>query len=288
MLRSTILFTGFLLTGLSAQSISGPATAWYFHPVQRSLRTIAGLPGAASLGPTLMANLDGVVAAPGCRRALVQRQGEWSLFPNAGPSLVSGLIAAEKAAWSANGETALLAGNGQFQMLRQGVASAAQPLPTGHIQALAVSPKGTQGALVIDGVLYRVSEQNELQTGFPLTATALAWTSDNTLYALDRPAGRLSKVTASNTEPFAEIPEPLGLTEDSSGRRVVVAARAIVLLQPDGAIERHIDTGAQVSAWQPGCHADHIVLETLAELSIFRSDQQPTLFFVPAPAKEEN
>lgn len=285
MLRSTLIFLG-LTASLAAQSLTGPATAWYFEPSQRALRAIAGLPGAASFGPALVTDIAAASAAPGCRQALLQREGQWSLYPQTATG--DPLIAAEKITWSPNGDTALLTGAGQFQLLRHGVASPAQPLPNGRVEALAASAQ--EAALVIDGTLYRISAQNELSTALPLAATALAY-AGNTLYAVDRAAGRVFKVTHA-AELAAEIPEPLGLTQDSAGHLLVIAAHEIVIL--NGALKQNIPTDSTVTAWQPGCHADHLLLQTATELTLFRAGATPGLFFIPAEitqaetTKEEN
>jgi hypothetical protein len=280
MLRS-IAFLSLGAALLGGQSFTGPVAAWYFQPEDRTVRAIGGSPGAAFWGAPMLDNVDAALAAPGCRQAIVRRGAEWSLYPNAasGP-----LLAAERIVWSANGDTALLAGNNQFQMLRAGKASPAQPLPPGRVEALAVSAKGTNAALIVDGILYRVSQQDELQTAQPLAATALAYAGE-VLHALH--AGEVLRLgEAGGAERVAEIPEAFGLSADSAGRLIVIAAHEVALVGRDGNLQR-TPTDSLVKAWQSGCHADHLVLESPSGLSLFRSGEVPGVFFVPA-AQEGN
>ena len=102
------------LPGLAADhQIRGPVTAYYFDAPSRSVRAIAGVPGAAYLSAAQDSAFDAVWMAPGGRMSLAVKQGAlWLVqYSDGGPSFtpLNGVAGdADRVIWSPDGKGAAL------------------------------------------------------------------------------------------------------------------------------------------------------------------------------------
>ena len=213
------LLWGLLIT-CSGQDVrlSGPITGLVFDKPSQSLRQVAGMPGAALLGPAVLSDVDWASVAPSGRVAIVVRQGETRLFSTAtGPAevIIQGTVNTPLySAWAADSSTVALysATGSSVQSVRltqqSPVADPAIPIAweaKTHVTAFAADEKSRLLILATAGGVYRIGASGEPTLLLPLPdASALAVEpGGQSMWIADRANAQLLQISdpASNPEP---------------------------------------------------------------------------------------
>lgn len=145
--RTVFAFAAILCLGLCswAQTLSGPSAGFIFDASTRSIRSLAGTPGAAYLGDPRISDIDLASVAPDARHALAARGERILLFALDNPSdsgIELGRLSAAPArlTWNSEGNAALAfsPGSGQLLLFR----NLASPAPAvAVLDAAALGPE---------------------------------------------------------------------------------------------------------------------------------------------------
>lgn len=238
---------------LSAQTgeFQRPVTGFVHRPASRTIRPVAGLPGASSLGAPVIDNLDSASISPAGTWAIAARDGAAiairGLDGNSpAPFAVDGMLdSVDRIAWSSDGAWAVLwsGSRGQLQRLRfaSGSAAASAPLDfpaPGAVTALAIARSG-RIALGVSGAGFYSLDGNDSPALSASTAepAAAAFDDRGRLYAVDAAASRIFEFDpSSGPAAFAALDQPAaasdfpGIAVSAAGRCLMVAdarARAV-------------------------------------------------------------
>ena len=236
------LFLGMCAAGLApAQSVavSGPTEGFLFDGPTRSLRAVAGYPGASSFGPALVSGVDAAAVAPQRNYAVAFQNGSCvfvsSLDGSPAVSSIAGVaLQPENIIWSADGSLAVLysLSAGWFQTLTgfpQTPSAQARVDVTrlgGSLASIAVDPKGQRIALGLSGPAGEVYWTSDGQSFQPVLAMndpiALAFSTDSaTVYALD---GGSQRITAAGVSTPSSATFPTGLADPLTIQSVMTSA----------------------------------------------------------------
>lgn len=294
-----------------------PTLGVVYNPSTRAVQRIDGIPGSATFGSVLLADVDSAALAPDAAAALVGR--------GARKFLVSALATADPqwtpvpddsngVAWAADGSQAVLAANravlvfrqvdGQFQLQKRyaveldGVVSAAALDPDGAAALLVVASGNAAG-------VYRISLDTGIATGIATgfvefvlpVAGRLAWSQARSgdLFVLQADAARVHRLHASARGGIEIADFPVAALEGANftaiscsadGRRVAVVdsgTRAVLLYGSDGQFLSRLDVDFAPSQAEAVGDRFSVLMAGAAGQPFFLLDFfEPRAFFVPA------
>lgn len=294
--------------------LSGPMEGFAFDAPTRSIRSIVGSLGSASLGPAVVQDIDFASVAPGRDYAIAFRGRRGLFLSELGSDhptvthLSSTAIVPEQVAWSGDGSTAVFYSQAQNRLqIVSGFPASANPGQVldlssvgGTLSAVAVNSDGEHivvGLIGDRGGVYEIGDGQSLIPLFSIAKpSALAFSEDGTsVYALDSTSGEISQFDLANSSTQtwpASLEDPVGITaaRDASNRPVVyVVGRADrALVAYDGSSH---ETIASVSLnFQPALIAplgrNSFLLTTRNSdsdlLWSFTNGVKPAVYFVPA------
>jgi hypothetical protein len=235
--------------------MSGPISGFVFDEPTRSLRPIAGLPGAARLGEVLLQDIDWATVSPDGRVTLFRKDGEVRLLHLNGDGLdphgvsVSGVIDSPSlSTWSRNSSAVGLYSSSanELQWIRftgQGVISD-PPLPLAGVDGKVIGLCGDRDsgfffAAVAGKGVYQVSESNgtTMLLELPGVSAMALQTNGQTLWVADRAGARVIEIgnPGGDPEPRELIQDSEKLTDISA---IAASADASVLYLADRATRR--------------------------------------------------
>ncbi len=195
-----------------AQTIStGPVTGSVFDTVSHSIRSIAGVPGAAILG-VAAGTWDLAMPSADGHSAIAIRNGQAYLIPDLTQPDTSSLIgntaaAVDRIVWSADSTTAALFStrSSQLQLVTgikstPAIATAISLGSGGEVAAWKISPDGGTIAYAVsaagEGAVYLITGSNSsVRLGSFVNPRALAFSSDGaSLFVFDRAKAVISRV----------------------------------------------------------------------------------------------
>lgn len=231
--------------------LGGPVEGFAFDAPTRSIRSVIGLIGSASLGPAVVEDVDFASFAPGRDYAVAFRSRRGLFISALGsdqPSavyLASPAIVPERVVWSGDGSTAVFYSQAQNRLqVVSGFPASANPGQVldlssmgGSLSAVAIGSDGQHIVAGLTGDRAGVYEIGDGQSLIPLLSiakpSALAFSQDGaSVYALDSTSGEISQFDLANsstqTWPVSlEDPVAIAAARDASNRRVIyVAGRA--------------------------------------------------------------
>jgi hypothetical protein len=319
MFRAAYLLTPLIVTGalLGQQSpLTGPVEGFVFDAPTRSIRTVLGSLGSATLGPALLEGVEYGSVAPHRNHAVAFRDGQCLIVSGLGSeqvataTLFDALQVPDGAAWSGDGAVAVFfsRANNWIQVVK-GLPGSPRLEPSldvsflgGRLSAVVADSRGAQiviGIVSGDSGVYRLADGGSpeflLAVSNPI---GLAFSSEGEgVYVLDGAARRISVLNLVNltTESWAvdvlEEPIAIGSTKDSAGRLVVyVVGRKDRSLLVFDAVTHEWTATLELSSAPTG-------LEPLGRGSFLLGSRatnaepiwsvvtgpQPALFFIPAP-----
>jgi len=314
-LTKPLLFALLASSVASAQIfLNGPVEGFLFDAPTGSLRAVLGVPGSATLGPSLWDGVDFASVAPRQSYAFVFQAGQCQIVSNLNSaptpgSVISGLSAQPQGvSWSADGRFAILysTGGNSIQTV-SGLPSAPvlasvdiSSLP-GTLSAVASDPQGKRIAIAVSGATGGLYLTSDSQSFVPVlqapNISALSFSADgSSLYALDNSIPELAVVDlntlSSQTLPLDGLSNPVAISadKDAQGRQIVyIASGSDQLL-------RIVDVASQQKLADLSLNAAPAGLDVLGvhsfviaaradgtqPLWLFASSPQPAAYFVPA------
>jgi len=315
--RSLILSIAVISLALPAMpqqiEMTGPISGFVFDQPSRSLRQVAGLPGAARLSDALLENIDWATIAPDGHAALLTRDTETRLLllksanhdPEGLP--INGLLASPAlAAWSPDSSAVALysPSTQEFQWLRLTTHGpiADPPISAPSLPAIAASlvasaPSGPIFAAVPEAGIYRITDSHsaELLLELPAVSALALSNTGQTLWAADSAAARIIEIASpageASPRTIFQDEEKLAavsaLAASPDARHLYIAARRLYVVErtseslPEGL---ELDTPATALA-----QLGHPSVLTLGQrekkgdpLYVLDLKALPGLFFVPA------
>lgn len=301
--------------------VGGPITGLVYDTPSKSLRQILGMPGAARLGPPLLAEVDWATVAPDGRTAVVVVQGEARLVSSrdltqgsTGTPILGLLSAPLFSCWAEDSTSLVLysAENRSLQRVRlisQSVeADPAMPLTgfEGDVTALAADQASAVTVLSVSGSgVYLIGSSGAATLLLPtLDASAIALEpGGQALWVADRTSAQIwqltelgltpaSQVLISDPEKLADI-SALGLSFDK--QRLHLASRSTQLLyqfdRSAAALSEGIALDAPADLLLPLGRPSLRLLGLRGKLGepLYLLDEKsgPGLFFVPAGEGEQ-
>jgi hypothetical protein len=313
----TPLLFGILATAVaSAQiAVNGPIEGFLFDAPTGTLRAVMGVPGSATLGPSMWDGVDFGSVAPGQSYAITFQAGQCQIVSslNSAPpstTIVSGVNGQpEGTVWSADGTLAILySRSGNWIQTLTGLANA----PTsgtyvdisslgGTLSAVASDPQGKRIAIAVSGAAGGVYLTSDSQSFIPVlqspTVIALSFSADGTnLYALDNAVPELAVVDlntfSSQNLPLDGLSNPVAIRpdQDTQARQVVyVASGSDRLLRIIDVASQQVSADVSLNVAPTGIDAlgpHSFVIASRSErdqpLWLFTSSPLPAAYFVPA------
>jgi sugar lactone lactonase YvrE len=290
-----------------------PLRAGYLHDAMaRSIRSIQGLPGGATIGAAVLADVDMAWLAPAGKWGVATRQGRTLVFQleNAGATemeVSEALDGVDSAAWSADGSKAVLysAASRRLQLVRFAGSGPGfgGPIETGFLEgavsSLAVSGSGKIALAVREGASHGVYVVDQETTPVLLSALEdprfLAFSSGgDTLYVAEATGDSLLEF--AGLAPGAarrlalELPDPIGIALSADGRSLYAGSGS-------GRKLYRYDIAADRITAETGLEQQPAVLERLPGGALFllnRPQRQngpvivldtmndPAVYFIPA------
>jgi hypothetical protein len=313
----TPLLFGILATAVaSAQiAVNGPIEGLLFDAPTATLRAVVGVPGSATLGPSMLDGVEFGSVAPRQSYAIVFQAGKCQVVASfnsasALTTIVSGVAALpDGITWSADGTLAILySQSGNWMQTLNGLPSAPALGPYldisslgGTLSAVASDPQGKRIAIAVSGTTGAVYLTSDSQSFVPVLQSpkviALSFSADGTnLYALDSAVPGLSVVDlntfSSQSLPLDGLSNPvaIGSDKDTQGRQVVyVASGSDRLLRIIDVASQQVLTDVPLNVAPTGINAlgaHSFVIASRSERSqplwLFTSSPQPAAYFVPA------
>jgi len=313
----TPLLFGILATAVaSAQvAVKGPIEGFLFDAPTGALRAVVGVPGSATLGPSMLDGLDFGSVAPRQSYAIIFQAGKCQIVSSlhsapASNTIVSGVSGQpEGAVWSADGTLAILySRSGNWIQTLAGLPSAPASRPSldasslgGALSAVASDSQGKKIAIAVSGAGGGVYLTSDSQSFAPVlrspSVIALSFSADGTnLYALDNAVPELAVVDlntfSSRSLPLDGLSNPVAIRpdQDARGRQVVyVAGGSDRLLRIIDVASQQILTDVALNVAPTGMEAlgahSFVIASRSARsqpLWLFTSSPLPAAYFVPA------
>jgi hypothetical protein len=315
-LITPLLFAILATAVASAQiAVNGPIEGFLFDAPTGTVRAVMGVPGSATLGPSLLEGIDFGSVAPRQSYAITFQAGQCQIVSNlnsppASNTIVSGLPGQpEGTVWSADGTLAILySRSGNWIQTLTGLPNS----PTsgtysdmsslgGTLSAVASDPQGKRIAIAVSGAAGGVYLTSDSQSFVPVfqspNVIALSFSADGTnLYALDTAVPQLAVVDlntfSSQSLPLDGLSNPvaIGADQDAQGRQVVyVASGSDQLLRIIDVASQQVVTDIALNVVPAGVgvlglHSFVIASRSTGNqpLWLFSSSPLPAAYFVPA------
>jgi len=292
-------------------ALSGPTEGFTFDAPTRSLRAVAGYPGASSFGPALVSGIDIAAVAPQRNYAVAFQNGGCvfvsSLDGKAAVTPISEVsLQPEHIVWSADGSMAVLysLSASWFQPLTGFPQTpSAQPRVDatrlgGSLASIAIDPKGQRIAVGVSGSAGEIYWTSDRQSFQPMLAMnhpiALTFSADGTaVYALDGDSQRITSAGIVNpgvqTFPTG-LADPVAMqsVQTAAGELLYVAARKDQLLRIFKPVSRQIVADVPLS-FHPSrldpLGASFVLAarsQAATPLWVYSGTPVPGAFFVPA------
>ena len=286
-----------------------PTLGVVYNPATRAIQQMNGIPGSATFGGVLLADVDSAVLAPDAAAALVGRGADKflvSALGTANPLSTPVPADANTVAWSADGSQAVLATSGavlvfqqaagQFQLLKQFAVDL-----TGVVSAAALDPDGAAALLVVAsanaGGVYRISlDAGSVVSVLPL-AGRLAWSQARSggIFVMEADIGLVHRLLPSPGGGVQITSFPLAARDGSNftaifssadGLRVAVTdsgTQSVLLYASGGDFLTSLDLDFVPSQAEAAGDRFSVLLAGSAGQPFFLLDfVQPRAFFVPA------